>query len=262
MNNHICQNCDHQFKGAYCNHCGQKTTHRITMGHIAHDLAHAFTHADKGFFYMMLQLFKNPGKVAREYILEGKRKRYFTPFQYILLIGAAATIVVVNSHYMENAMRAMNMAGDTVSTRQAAMMKQISYLQGKYYNILILIQLPFLSLSTFWLYRKYRYNYAEHLTLHTFITAQTALVGMVLMIGLFFIGHSDMSMIRLFTTLMGIIGATYHIVMYMQFFRQKTFAGFLKALLAYILGVVIFFIAMMIVGTIVGLVMLMKSKMG
>lgn len=199
MNNHTCQNCDHQFTGEYCNKCGQKIVHRITLGHIAHDLVHAFTHADKGFFYMMKELFKNPGKVAREYILEGKRKRYFTPFQYILLIGAVATIVVVNSHYMENAVRAMNMSGDAVSTKQAILMQKLTYLQGKYYNILILIQLPFLSLSTFWLYRKYKYNYAEHLTLHTFITAQTTLIGMVLMIGLFFTGHSNMNMIRMFT---------------------------------------------------------------
>ena len=260
MNSHTCQNCNHQFTGEYCNQCGQKVIHRITIGHIAHDLVHAFTHADKGFFYMMLQLFKNPGKVAREYILEGKRKRYFTPFQYILLIGAVAAIVVVNSHYMETAMRSLTSAD--VSTKQAAMMQQISYLQGKYYNAFILIQLPFLSLSTFWLYKKYRYNYAEHLTLHTFITAQTTLIGMVLMIGFFFIGHSSMSMVRIFTVISGIIAAVYHIIMYMQFFGQKTFAGFLKALLAYILGIVISFVAMIIVGFIIGLVMLMKSKMG
>ena len=211
---------------------------------------------------MMLALFKNPGKVAREYILEGKRKRYFTPFQYILLIGAAAAIVVVNSHYMENAVRAMYMGGGGVSTRQAAMMQQISYLQGKYYNILILLQLPFLSLSTFWLYKKYRYNYAEHLTLNTFVTAQTTLIGMFLMIGFFIIGHSSMGMVRLFTTLTGIIAAAYHIIMYMQFFRQKTVGGFFKALLTYLFGVVLFFAACILVGIIVGFVMAMKGKMG
>ena len=260
MNNHTCQNCNHPFIGEYCNQCGQKVIHRITIGHIAHDLVHAFTHADKGFFYMMLQLFKNPGKVAREYILEGKRKRYFTPFQYVLLIGALAAIVMVNSHYMENAMRSLTSAD--VSTKQAAIMQQITYLQGKYYNFFILIQLPFLSLSTFWLYKKYKYNYAEHLTLHTFITAQTTLIGMVLMIGFFFIGHSSMSMVRTFTVLTGTIAAVYHIIMYMQFFRQKTFAGFLKALLAYILGIVIFFIAMILVGLIIRFVIFMKSMMG
>jgi hypothetical protein len=86
MDNHTCCNCNNEFTGEYCNQCGQKLTHRITMAHLAHDILHAFTHADKGFLYLMVQLFKNPGKVAREYIVEGKRKRYFMPFQYILII--------------------------------------------------------------------------------------------------------------------------------------------------------------------------------
>ncbi|HRD56577.1 MAG TPA: hypothetical protein PK504_00945 [Ferruginibacter sp.] len=72
MKNHICQNCNNEFNGEFCNQCGQKIVHRITMPHLWHDLIHAFTHADKGFFHLLIALFKKPGAVAREYILEGK----------------------------------------------------------------------------------------------------------------------------------------------------------------------------------------------
>ena len=112
------------------------------MSHIGHELAHAFTHADKGFLHLLVEMFKRPGIVAREYILEGKRKRYFTPFQYILVIGTVATFVAVNTHFIENA--AIAMRGKEVYTaQQARMMGKIAEMQGKYFNLLVLFQLPF-----------------------------------------------------------------------------------------------------------------------
>lgn len=254
MSTHICPNCDNQFTGQFCNNCGQKLSHRITMGHIGHDLAHAFTHTDKGFFHLMIQLFKKPGKVAREYIVEHKRKRYGTPFQYIIIIGTIATFIVVNSHFMENTMRAMGAVGQGFSGDQAAMMQKISELQSRYYNFLILLQLPFLSLSTFWLYKKYKFNFAEHLTLHTFITAQTTLISMILMLFMFIMDKSNINIMRSFTIFVGLASMVYHIIMYMQFFREKTFKGFLKALVAYILGIVIFFVVIMLLSLIVGII--------
>ena len=254
MSTHICPNCDNQFTGQFCNNCGQKLSHRITMGHIGHDLAHAFTHTDKGFFHLMIQLFKNPGKVAREYIVEQKRKRYGTPFQYIIIIGTIATFIVVNSHFMENTMRAMGADKMGSSGNQAAIMQKITELQGKYYNFMILMQLPFLSLATFWLYKKFKFNFAEHLTLHTFITAQTTLISMILMLFMFILDKSNINIMRSFTVLVALTSMAYHIIMYMQFFRQKTFMGFLKGLAAYILGLVIFFVFTMIISVIIGIV--------
>jgi len=258
MDKHTCRNCDNHFSGAYCNKCGQKLAHRITMGHLAHDILHSFTHADKGFFHLMLGLFKAPGKVAREYIIEEKRKRYFTPFQYLLIIGTIATFIVVNSHFMENAMKIMTMA-DPADTKQAAAMQQVSYLQSKYYNIMILLQLPFMALATFWLYRKYKLNYAEHLTLHTFITAQTTLISMLLMLFIFITGR-DVNVIRFFMTSIWLISTAYHIGVYIQFFQQRTVGGFFRGLLSYILGMVLFFVSTVIVTIVVVFIYMMIKK--
>ncbi|MCP9752058.1 DUF3667 domain-containing protein [Ferruginibacter sp. HRS2-29] len=260
MDKHTCRNCDNHFSGDYCNRCGQKMAHRITMGHLFHDITHAFTHADKGFFHLMLGLFKAPGNVAREYIIEEKRKRYFMPFQYLLIIGTIATFVVVNSHFMENAMKIMAMT-DPANTKQTAMMQQISYLQSKYYNIMILLQLPFMSLATFWVYRKYKLNYAEHLTLHTFITAQTTLISMILMLFLFITG-TDFNVIRFFSITISVISISYHIGVYMQFFQQRSVGGFFRGLSSYIIGILLFFISTVIVTIIIGFIYAMIKKAG
>ncbi len=230
-----CSNCGNHFSGPFCNLCGQKVTHRISMAHIGHELVHAFTHADKGFLFLMLQLFKRPGHVAREYILEGKRKKYFMPFQYILIIGTIAAFVAVNSHFIEQTTAALGGDGQ-YSARQLAFMQKINAWQSKYYNIMILVQLPFFALASSMIFKRHRLNFAEHLTMQTFITAQVALMSMVVMLSVLLVGKSSGSIILL----LGIISTSYQIMAYMQFFKEFSFKGFLKALFVNILGMIFF----------------------
>ena len=51
------------------------------------------------------------------------------------------------------------------------MMQKNKEYQTKYCNFLILMQLPFYALATSMVYKKFCYNFAEHLTLQTFTTA-------------------------------------------------------------------------------------------
>ncbi len=46
----ICFNFANHFTDDFCNCCGQKTVHRINMAHLSHDMVHAFTRTNKGFF--------------------------------------------------------------------------------------------------------------------------------------------------------------------------------------------------------------------
>ena len=244
MNNQICCNCDNHFIGDYCNKCGQKTTHRITMGHLGRDVIHSFTHTDKGFFHLLIKMFVKPGVVAREYIAEGKRKRYFTPFEYILIVGTIATFVAANSDFIESTTAAIN-SNAGYSVRQVAMMQKIKEYQTKYYNFLILMQLPFYALATSIVYKKFRYNFAEHLTLQTFTTAQSTVISTLLKLSIFITGKTTGTMI----SLMGFVTTSFQIFAFMQFFKEKSFKGFFKALLANTIGILlfIFFIAILVI---------------
>lgn len=257
MSTHICPNCSNEFTEQFCNRCGQKVVHRITMSHLWHDLVHAFTHADKGFLYLMGQLFIRPGIVAREYIIEGKRKRYFTPLQYVIILSAITTIIVVNSHFMEHTMKSMNeLTGNNsqYSQKQAEFSQKLSLLMGKYYNILALIQLPFFALAGFVFYRRKKYNYAEILTLQTFISGQHMIMSMVVMMFLFFTNSSlSLNIILL------LISMSYQVWAYMQFFQQKSIGAFFKAVACYIFAMIMFIIVGMLIGTIGGLIIYITS---
>ena len=87
MHNANCLNCnqslnDHQ---KFCDNCGQNTnSHRLSVPHVIHEFFHAFTHADTGIIFLIKALATNPGRMAGEYV-EGKRKKYFSPFSFLLI---------------------------------------------------------------------------------------------------------------------------------------------------------------------------------
>lgn len=249
-----CPNCQHVLTGPYCSNCGQKEVHRLTMSHLWHDLLHAFTHADKGFFYLMIQLFKRPGLVAREYIMEGKRKRYFLPLQYLVILGAIATIVVVNSHYIEETLKTMSVftGASKGSPRQQAFMQNMALIQSKYFNFMILLQLPFYSMSAYIVYKKKKFNFAELLTLQTLITAQTTLISMVLIILFAVITPFSISYLNITTF---IVSFAYQAWTYLQFFDDRPVTGILKALGSHLLGILFFILFAIIVGFFIGFIM-------
>jgi hypothetical protein len=87
-----CSNCNSSFSGNFCNNCGQKKdTGRLTFAHITHEIVHAFTHADKGFFVLAKKMLLQAGTVAYEYIVACKRKKYFNLFTFFVLVTAIAS---------------------------------------------------------------------------------------------------------------------------------------------------------------------------
>jgi hypothetical protein len=253
MNQHTCKNCGNSFTEEYCNRCGQKVSHRITIKHIFHDVTHAFTHADKGIFNLFLQLFIRPGKVAREYIIEGKRKKYFNPFQYILILGSIAAFVAVNSHYMENTMAVIAKPGLAYSARQLKFIHTIGTIQSKYYNFIILLQLPFVAYASFLWYRKFKINYAEHLTLQTFITAQSTFFGMIMMLAAALSGKPGVYI----SLTMALFNTAFQVYAYTQFFEERSFKGIMRALASAITGLLFFVLCILVIVVIAAIVVVM-----
>ena len=242
MKNNICANCSNHFSAEFCNKCGQKIPHKITMSHIGHELVHTFTHADKGFFYLLIQLFIKPGIVGREYILEGKRKKYFMPFQYIFIIGSIGTFVAVNSHFFSNTLSVIDRLNGPTSASQLKFITDFGGLISKYYNLIILIQLPFFAYASYLVFKKYKLNYAEHLTFQTFISAQSTIISMVTMLIILILKQSSIYLIPVVSA----ISFSYQIYATKQFFKINNFKGTIKATAAGLLGVIFFMIVMFV----------------
>jgi Protein of unknown function (DUF3667) len=169
-----CLNCGQtlQNQSAFCPLCGQKTSiHRISFHELWHDVVHYFTHADKGIFILLKCLATQPGVIAREYI-EGKRKKYFKPLNFYLVV--AGILVFVTSFFYKpdegrsyTIQQAALKTEDPVKKQQllgvAERTRQISKITGKYSNVINMVAMPLLTV-VFWLvYYKRKYNYVEHL---------------------------------------------------------------------------------------------------
>ncbi len=163
---HTCKNCGLAFTGAYCNTCGQKVAHRLTTSHVLHEAVHVFTHADKGIFSFIPIILFRPGRFALDYV-EGKRKRYFNVFQYLILLVGLVTFLMLKTNYLENISETFSPASSGKSVRVQVVQKQLMGTLQKYMNILLFVLLPVFSFFTWLLYRSKKYNYAENIVLLT-----------------------------------------------------------------------------------------------
>lgn len=185
-----CLNCSTMLTAddRFCPTCGQKSdTHRLNMGHIWHDLVHAFTHADKGFLFTIRELALRPGLVAREYI-GGKRKKYFNPFSFLVIV--VGFTILANGIFKPYSITREEM------TRVPASMKTESqkrkYLQimerryemgefiNKHTNVVLFISTPFIAFILWLCFRRRKLFYAEHLAaiayLNGFLNILTILI--------------------------------------------------------------------------------------
>ena len=79
-----CLNCGTKFEGKFCPECGQSAdTGRFTMKFIWENLLAAFISKDGGIWFTLKNLFTRPGAMVVE-ILNGKRRRFFSPFPMLI----------------------------------------------------------------------------------------------------------------------------------------------------------------------------------
>jgi hypothetical protein len=151
----------------HCPKCGQKSNlHRLSMHDVFHEAVHYFTHADKGLFQLLRDLLLKNGVVAREYVL-GKRKKYFPPLSFFLLVAAVFVFIFSLQSpevpiYSEASQRVM-------SPQSLRELKVRTFFNG-YSNFVAMFALPFTA-AIYWLfYIKTRYNYTEHLVGGMYLT--------------------------------------------------------------------------------------------
>lgn len=144
-----CQNCGKPVADNFCSHCGQKTsTHRITTWHfLSHDLLHGVWHFDKGIFFTLKEAFTRPGLAAMDYIA-GKRIRYYNVFYLLLLVIGAHLFA---DHYLPGSLDGPELKDGKVLA-----------FATKNVKLVLVALVPLFSLLTLLIFRRWKYNYAEH----------------------------------------------------------------------------------------------------
>lgn len=172
-----CLNCDSTLlpTQAYCSVCGQRAdTQRLSMHDITHALIHVFTHADHSVFALARDLAHKPGRVAREYVA-GKRRKYFNPFTFVVVVVGVASLVLAATKFVD-------------FTGMAPANPVSAFLQRNI-NLVILLQLPLLSLFGMLLFRKAGLRFVEHLVLASYTSGFRSLFFTLLVAPIWALTH-------------------------------------------------------------------------
>lgn len=256
MNAKNCLNCNIALivDQKFCLKCGQATAqHRFTLAHFFHESFHAFTHTDKGIFFLLKELALRPGTVAREYI-QGKRKKYFNPFTFFLLL--AALFVFSNSFVGTSSSSRNEIPADINKITNPEVKKntiaqytravEIGAFTKKHGNVLAMIAVPFLALFFWLVFYKKSYNYAEHLVANLMFVSFSNLAFTVLVFPLQAI-LKNTSWVSFIPMLGLLIQLVYYTVAYKGFMQLVGFGQTIKVTLYSLIAIVLWVILSMLV---------------
>lgn len=89
-----CLNCGAVRSEIFCQRCGQQHVRgRLSVRALIRELPSRLFSLDRGFLHTVVQLWRSPGRVAKNYV-HGKRKRYATPLT-IFLVAASMQLIAL-----------------------------------------------------------------------------------------------------------------------------------------------------------------------
>lgn len=180
----ICKNCEKECDGNFCPECGQKTSvGRLTVKSMVQNVILGIFNCDRGILFTVKSLYTRPGCMIGEY-LEGKRARYFAPFQMLFVLAAIYLIFynLFGLEKIEEYVFEKNKIGKFYVSMEQWMTKYIAFLW--------LSMVPLFSVMFRFVYGKRfrrRYNWAETFFINAYLQTQQIVlaIGMLFVVSVF-----------------------------------------------------------------------------
>lgn len=224
-----CKNCTQIINENFCANCGQKKFKRINRKYIFDELQYTFLHANKGLFYTLKNLIRNPGKTAREYI-EGNRVNHYKPLLLAFVIAGIATFLAYSVLHTKEIMLAFYAENKLMSPLMIDVMSLVS----KYNTIVLILMIPFFALTTKIAFRKWGNNYYEHIIMNSYILTLYNIVSIVLVYPIlyYFQSESPEIFMKISSSILFLL-----VLILIWFFKTFYFEKSLKSVLLRVLAV-------------------------
>ncbi|WP_420150075.1 DUF3667 domain-containing protein [Spirosoma sp.] len=240
-----CPNCSADLESHFlhCPACGQTTDlPRFRIRDILDEFAQAIFSVDRGVLFLIRNLATQPGVTAREYVLEKKRRKYFNPFSFLLLIlGLNLSVNVLIKPYTA-AFSSRTATGQ--SKRPNIPPDQLRYVERRHQatvfieeniNVVGLAAIPLFAFI-FWLcFRRSDINYAEHLVAQVFFSSFFSLFSIVLTLTL---GLALKPYLPFLNRTLLLFQLVYLSVAYYQFLNYSSPVNYLKTSAATVLALI------------------------
>lgn len=196
----ICKNCTEEITLNFCPICGQKKTKRIDRTYIKDEIQYTVLHMNKGFLYSIKKILKGPGKTAREFV-EGNRVNHYKPILLVFVVaGISAFLTNTFIHPEEMLVKFYESQGQT-SVEAASGIAASTFLY-KYSAIIMLLTVPFMAFFTWLAFRKWGYNYYEHVIITAYSLVFLQVLSILIVFPLQLILKNDLN---LFITIPSIV---------------------------------------------------------
>lgn len=233
-----CKNCNTEINSNFCPGCGQPSRlKRIDRHYIVHEVEHVL-HFERGILYTVKELATNPGKAINNYLAEN-RSRLVKPIIFIIVASLIYTFLNHFFHIEDGYVK----YGEAEKTTAGLIVKWVQDHYG-YANIIMSM---FIALWLKIFFRKYDYNFYEILVLLCFI------MGTGMLIFSFFVILQGLMHIHLMS-IAGMVGVAYSVWGIGQFYDKKRIANYFKAFVAYMLGMITFWLFAFLSGTLIDLI--------
>lgn len=233
-----CNNCNTEVYSTYCPTCGLPTNlQRIDGRYMQREIEHVLE-IERGIFYTIKELALHPGQTIKTYLTEN-RSRLVKPIIFIIITSLIYTLL---DHYFQIEDGYVQYGVEKESAT-GVIFKWVQDHYG-YANIIMGV---FISLWVKLLFRKYDYNFFEILILLCFV------MGMGMLIFSVFVILQGLTHVNLMT-MGGIVGIGYAVWAIGQFFDRTIGMSYVKSLIAYMAGMVAFWLTAFLIGTVIDLI--------
>lgn len=227
-----CKNCNTEINSKFCPNCGQPASLKRIDGHyIIHEIEHIL-HFERGILYTIRELITNPGKNIRTYLSEN-RSRLVKPVIFIII---TSLIYTLTSHFFHIKEELINFE----VSDESAIGSILKWLQ-EHYGYTSILTGVFIAIWLKIFFKKYEYNFYELLIMLCFVQGISMLIFAIFA---FLQGISHFNLLS-FAGILGVIYMTWAIG---NFFEERKLGNYAKALLAFFLGTMTFYIIVFVIG--------------
>lgn len=243
----ICKNCQHEIAINFCSNCGQKKAKRIDHTYIKDEIQYTVFHMNKGFFYSIKKILRNPGKTAREFI-DGNRVNHYKPLLLLFVISGISAFIantfihpaeIMDAYFKSQNNSAFNYDGAGVMANMY-----------KYQSLMMLASLPFMAFFTWLTFKKWGYNYYENIVQNAFFMICVQTLSILIIAPLQYLLKDNLALFMLIPTiitflLMFGVGMWF----FVEFYNNQAPGNVILRLV--IMGVILFAIYILIIVAVV-----------
>lgn len=162
-----CANCGHDIAENFCPNCGQKKYRRIDGKYIKEEIQYTVLHTNKGFFYTIKNLIKNPGKSVKEYV-DGNRVNHYKPILLAFVMSGISTYITFKVIKLGKILEEIPTKVNP-NASQTAFMADYSNSIQTYSTFIFMMMIPFFALASFISFRNMKQNYYEHIVINSYL---------------------------------------------------------------------------------------------